>query len=96
MSIDSTDVYRMIMDAKNSIHVPDISNLATINELDSFAESTKEQVYLLRDEDKRLQDEINGLKSLMEDIVKENKELKQEIEKLKTEKSDKDYYSLDI
>ncbi|WP_155729874.1 hypothetical protein [Streptobacillus moniliformis] len=56
MSIDSTDVYRMIIDAKNSIHVPDISNLVTINELDSFAESTKEQVYLLRDEDKRLQD----------------------------------------
>ncbi|WP_064590826.1 hypothetical protein [Streptobacillus moniliformis] len=61
-----------------------------------FRDKTKEQVYLLRDEDKRLQDEINGLKNLVEEVIKENKELKQEIEKLKVEKSDKDYYSLDI
>ncbi|WP_064592381.1 hypothetical protein [Streptobacillus moniliformis] len=63
---------------------------------DKFVANTKEQVYLLRDEDKRLQEEIDSLKSLMENVIKENKELKQEIEKLKTEKSDKDYYSLDI
>ncbi|WP_065107583.1 hypothetical protein [Streptobacillus moniliformis] len=61
-----------------------------------FRDRTKEQVYLLRDEDKRLQEEIDSLKSLMENVIKENKELKREIEKLKTEKSDKDYYSLDI
>lgn len=62
---------------------------------DMFVDKTKEQVYLLRDEDKRLQGEIDQLKELMQEIVAENKKLKEELQNLKSEK-DKNYYSLDL